>query len=440
MEGVGKNREYSDFRVELLVVFAILISLGFPGSFTKVFGNTLGTVLEYGAFFIEIFAMLLSSGSNWLEIRVIDLDRRYATMYLFMAVIFTESMLVTRYPSEELISCVRLGVTLFFAIWLQEQFGFARVVELFGIAQALFVLFSLVFIVLYPAYAYESGDTFTHALKGLYFTKNSFASELSFGVLIISCLIKEKRRRGENCKGWLTVLGVQFVMLLMCQSTGQLLCTLVALVPLFLPGRIRLPLGWGYIAGNLAFLFGTLTLMPYFDWFFEAIGKDASLTGRIPLWHRIIEVMMGNRTLTGFGYAMFWRDPKAYGMIHQGFDRWSSLSKITSGAHNVLLELWLNIGLIGIGCFFLMIVFAMRHLREISDEKYCFCSAVMVHLLINGLTERCLGGTYEYKTMILFFVLAICSNWQRELGIPAENRLGSEDRERGINQGLWNSF
>lgn len=416
MDGVGKNRKHSDFRIELLVVFAILISLGFPGSFTKIYGNSLGTVLEYGAFFVEILAMLLSSGSNWLEIRVIDLDKKYTAMYLFMAVVFIESMLVSRYPSEEFISCTRLCVTLLFAIWLQEQFEFSRVVELFGIAQTLFVLFSLLFIVRYPSYAYESGTTFTHALKGLYYTKNNFASELSFGILAVSCIIKEKWRKRENIKGWIIVLGVQVVMILMCQATGPLLCTLIALTPLLLPCHIRLPLGWGYIAGNVAFLFGTLSLMPYFEWFFEAIGKDASLTGRIPLWRRVIEVMMRHRTFTGYGYAMFWRDPKAYGLIQQGFAKGSFLSKILSGAHNVLLEFWLNIGLIGIGCFFLMIIISMRHLREISDEKYCFCGTMMVHIGINGLTERCLGGTYQYVMIILFLVLAVCSNWSKKEG------------------------
>lgn len=410
MAEIRKSEKQNDFKIELLVVFAILISLGFPGSFTKIYGDDLGTIMEYGAFFIEILAILLSSGDSWLDIRIINLDKQYIMMYLFIAVISLESMMVSRYPSDQLVSCVRLGVTLLFAIWLQTQFEFTRVIELIGFAQALFLLFCIVFIVRYPDYAYESGSTFTHALKGLYFTKNSFASELSFGIVIIMFIIREKRRKMETFKGWMVILMIQIICILMCQATGPVFCTLLALIPLFLPEHIRLPLGLGYVAGNILFLFGTLSLMPYFEWFFEAIGKDATLTGRIPLWNRIIDVMMGHQTLTGYGYAMFWRDSKAYVLIQQGFDKWSSLSQVTTGAHNILLEFWLNIGLIGIACFFLMILYSMRHMEEVSEQRYYFSSMIIVYLMMNGLTERCLGGTYDYKMFILFLVLALCCN------------------------------
>ncbi len=414
MAEIRKNERHNDLKIELLVVFAILISLGFPGSFTKIFGDSLGTLLEYAAFLIEILAMLLSSGDSWLDIHLIHLEKRYNVLYLFITVVFIESMLVSRYPAEELISCTRLGVTLLFAIWLQEQFEFEHVVELFGIAQAIFILFCVIFIVGYPGYAYESGTNFTHALKGLYFTKNSFASELSFGILIVAYIIREKRKSIQNCKGWMLLLGVQIVFILMCQATGPVFATALALIPLFLPKQIRFPLGWGYVVCNVCFLFGTLTLMPYFEWMFEAIGKDASLTGRIPLWNRIIDVMMGHKTLTGYGYAMFWRDSRAYGLIQSGFSKWSSLSQITTGGHNVLLELWMNIGLIGIACFFLAILYSMRHIDEISEKKYYFSSMILVYFMINGLTERCFGGTYDYKTLGLFLILAICCNRQKD--------------------------
>lgn len=410
MTEVGKYDKKKDFKVELLVVFAILISLGFPGNFTEIYGETLGTVLEYGAFFVEIFAMLLSSGDNWLDIRIINLDKRYTVLYLFAAVIFVESMLVSRYPADQFISCTRLFVTILFAIWLQEHFEFKRVVELMGIAQALLVIACLVFIIRYPGYAYESGESFHHALRGLYWTKNSLATELSFGILTIAFIIREKRRQSEGIKGWMVILGIQVILLLMCQATGPVLCILFALIPLFLPDHIRFPLGVGYITGNIVFLFGTLSFMPYFEWFFEAIGKDASLTGRIPLWNRIIEVMMNHRTFTGYGYAMFWRDPRAYGLIQSGFNKWSSLASITTGAHNVLLEFWINTGLIGIACLFLVMLYSMRHAEEIPEMRYRFSSIMIVYLLVNGLTERCWGGTYDYKTLLMFFILAVCCN------------------------------
>jgi len=399
-----------DFKIELMVVFAILVSLGFPGSFTTVYGNTLGTVLEYGAFFLELLAILFSSGDSWLDIHLLDLDQRYYPLYLFVLVIFVESMLVTRYPSEELVSCLRLSMTLYFAIWLQERFDFQRMVELIGFAQGIFVFFCLVFIIRYPSLAYESGDSFHRALKGLYFTKNSFASELSMGILVSAYLAKNKLKTPREAAGWLALLAVQTLMILLCQATGPLLCTILALLFLFVPDLFRLPWGLGYIAGNIVFLFGTLTLMPYLAWIFEALGKDATLTGRIPLWRGVIDMMSNHNTLTGFGYAMFWRDSRATYLLHRQFDSWSSLGSISTGAHNVLLELWLNIGLLGLAAFFLMLAYAFRRPAELPAQKYSFSAILMAYFLLNGLTERCFGGTYDYKMLLLFVVAAACCN------------------------------
>ena len=110
-EGTRKT----EFKIELLVIFSILISLGFPGNLTEIYGNRLGQVLEYTAFGIEVLVMVLSSGKSWLDVQIVNLDKKYVPLYLFVVVIFLESMLVTRYRQLQFISCTRLTVTLLFS-------------------------------------------------------------------------------------------------------------------------------------------------------------------------------------------------------------------------------------------------------------------------------------------------------------------------------------
>ncbi len=410
MSELNGNARQTDFKIELLVIFAILISLGFPGNFTEIYGEWMGSVMEYAAFVIEILAMLLSSGKSWLDVRLVNLDKKYTVLYLFGVVIFIESMMVTRYPSLQFITCIRLFVTLLFAIWLQEQFRFERVIELICIAQTIFVLFVLVFMLMYPGRAFESGATFIRALKGLYPSKNSFASELAFGIAAMAFFIRERRKQLQPYRLWMIILLIQGILMAMCQATGPVFCMVIALAALFLPSHVRLQLGWGYIAGNVLFLFATLTFMPYFEWFFNAIGKDATLTGRIPLWNQIISVMMNHNTFTGYGYGMFWRDSRAVALIHAGFSEYSFLGTMTTGAHNVLLEFWLNSGLIGIAMFFAALLYTMRDIEEIPPNNYLFSSMILVYLMMNGLTERCLGGNYDYKMLGMFLVMALCCN------------------------------
>ncbi len=407
MTVLNDNSEQRDIKIEVFIVFALLVSLGFPGNFTEIYGDNMGMVMEYGAFFAEILAMLFSSGRSWMDVQIINLDRKYGVLYLFVTILFIESMAVTRYPSLQAITCIRLAVTLLFAIWLQEQYSFQRVVELLCMAQAIFIFCALVYIFLYPSKAFESGSTYINALRGLYSTKNTFASELCFGILLMSFLVRQKLKAFKTCRIWLIFLAIQVVLLIMCQATGPLLCLAASLLMLFIPGRIRLPLGWLYAACSTIFLFAALTLMPAFEWFFEMIGKDATLTGRIPLWNQIIAVMMDHNTLTGFGYGMFWRDSRAVALIHAAFDENSFLGTMTTGAHNVLLEFWLNSGLIGLGMLFLSVLYSMKNAAGFPEEKYKFCSMLLMYLMINGFTERCLGGNYDYKMFIFLLLLAI---------------------------------
>ena len=413
MQRTAANSRQADFRVELLVIFAILVSLGFPGNFATVFGSGLGTAMEYGAFAIEILAMLLSSGRSWLDIRPVKLDRKYWMLYLFVAFIFVESMFVTKDRKDLSISCARLAVTLMFAIWLQERFEFERVLELFAIAQTIFILASFAFMVLYPGMAFENSSTFVHAFRGLYPAKNTNAAELVFGVLVIMLLIRIKFKKLEPYSFWLIVLVGHLLLLALCQATGPVLSMMIALLPLFLPKRVRLPLGWLYIGGSVLFLFVALTIIPRFQWFFDAIGKDATLTGRIPLWNQIVNVMTENKTFTGFGYGMFWRDSRAVALIRRGFHNESSFAQASTGSHNTLLELWLNIGLLGIGVFFIALLYSLRNLREVPENSYIFTSMIMISLLVNGLTERLLSGNYDFRMLTLFLVLALCCNRER---------------------------
>jgi hypothetical protein len=175
-------------------------------------------------------------------------------------------------------------------------------------------------------------------------------------------------------------------------------------------GKFRLPLGWLYVAANIGFLFLALTVLPLFKPLFDALGKDVTITGRTPLWNQIVTVMTETHTFTGFGFGMFWRDESAYNLVHSGFDADSFMGQMTTGAHNAILELWLNVGLIGIGLLFLVLIVSMRRIWELQEGVYQLCSACMLYLTINGLTERVISNAYNYRVLVLFVVAALGLN------------------------------
>ena len=397
---------------ELAVVFCLLVSLGFPGSLTNVVGETVGKMMEYAAFLIEIALILFAGADTWQDVELIRLDRKYAALYIYVFFCFGLSMLVTFDRKAQIITCSRLVVTLMFVIWLQERYRLETLLELICMAQGAFVLVTILFILRYPQYAYLSTEDYTHALVGLYETKNACGTQLDFGIAAVILLLREKRRHRQVPLRWWLLLAVQIVLLLMCKATGAIITAIVTLLPIYFFRHVRLPLALVYITVNIVFLFCMLTLMPYFEDILVAMGKDATLTGRIPMWQRIIEIMTNDHTMTGYGYGMFWRDPSALLKIQTGFSMRKDpfMASLTTGAHNVVMETWLNTGLLGIAAFFMSMLFSFRNILALSQVQYEISATIMAFLTFNGLTERCLGGNYDYRTVAVFLAMAIACN------------------------------
>ncbi|MDO4305294.1 MAG: O-antigen ligase family protein [Eubacteriales bacterium] len=415
----------NSYQIELLLVFIFLNSLGFPGTYTEVFGDTFGILIEYASFGMQILAMLLSSGNSVLDIQLVNIKFQYLPLYQFIIIVFSESMLGAREPSVQLITCVRLAVTILFAIWMSENVAVNRIVELICIAQIILDISIILLAFIHPSVAFQDADVYVHALRGVYTAKNALASELSFGTIMVFMLLLEKYRAQERCVLWLAIMGIHLILLVMCQATGAVLIAgLVILYLIFFTG-IRPPLPWLYIAVNIGFLFIALTVLPFFSPVLELFGKDATLTGRTELWNGIITFMTGNNTFTGFGYGRFWMDRKAVAGLHMCFDHTSYFSRMSTGAHNQILELWLNTGLIGIGSFFLAVLGSLRTADLLTDKIYGFISPVFYYLLLCGLTERIFENAYGYRLLIFFIIMAMSCNQENLEKLKGEKSVRS---------------
>lgn len=411
---IQKNKDEFWNRVRKgIIVCIILNSLGFPGRYTELFGSSLSTLCEYGCFGLQIILMMTSESRGLLDLKLIDLKSKYMPVYLVPLVFGIESMLVSRYPGDQIITCVRFGITVLFAVWLAETYTAEEILRMIYYALAAFVGATLVFMVIAPdlAFIHEVSD---HDFAGILQTKNNAAAELSLGILMQLALFKIYReKRSRVSRNFIILLVLQCILMILCNATGALFCAVLPILYLFLMdrknGQIRLPLGIVYITASVGFVFLALSILPLFEPLFNAIGKDATLTGRVPLWRQIVKVMSEHHTFTGYGYGMFWRDRSAVALIHSAFYRNSFMGSMTTGAHNVILDLWLNVGLFGIGSFFAALLSSMSHIRRMSNENYIFCAGYLLWFLLFGLTERAFSP-YQYQTLFLFIVMGVACN------------------------------
>ncbi len=409
------NSDTIGSRKETLLILAfsyiILVSLGFPGKLADVYGRFLETFAEYSSFGLQILLMCLGGGKgsqNVLEIQLLNLQARYQYVYLMLAAFFGFSMLVTLYPQEQVISCMRFSVTALFALWAVDQYQTKQILNAIIFAQALFVLVALYFTLAYPALAFSSesgGSDFTGFLE----TKNNAAAELSCLILLQLVLLKAKVGKEKVSRGFILLLAVQIALLFLCNATGARIQLLIPAVYLLLMDRkkakgFRVHPGVIYIVGSVGFIIFALTILPYFESLFEFLGKDVTLTGRVPLWRQVIKVMSEDHTFLGYGYGMFWRNSSAVALLHTAFYSNSFRGSMLTGAHNVLLELWLNVGLVGIFFFFLVLLLSMNTFRWMEALEYHFCAMYIIWFMLFGLTERAFT-TYKYDILFLFLVI-----------------------------------
>ncbi len=402
---------------DLMVVFILLHFFGFPGKLATLFGSGIETMIDYGCFGLQIVVMLLSSGGSFMDVKLLDLKPQYRIVYFYALFLFLEGVYVATDRKAEVITCLRMLTTVLFGLWLLQYYDVNRFLQLAYSAQVLFVLATLGYIVLFRNRAFQSYEG-ERALVGLYGAKNSMASELAFGLLIQTTLLRVKLDRDETVSLRFLLMGfVQLVLLVLTKGTGSLLVTIISVFYLFAVEKQfgkerRLPLGFFNVISSVGFLLFALTIIPLFEPVLEMLGKDATLTGRIPLWERIIEITMDHRPLTGYGYERLWKEKEAVDLIHAGFAETSWFSKMTAGSHSLLVELLGSTGVLGLGFFYLMILFCFSGVKRMPEESYVYTSAIMISFTLHCLTERGMAPS-SYYTLFFFTALGAACQYRR---------------------------
>jgi O-antigen ligase len=77
-------------------------------------------------------------------------------------------------------------------------------------------------------------------------------------------------------------------------------------------------------------------------WVLEQLGKDLTFTGRTAVWVDVW-AKIGERPWLGFGYNAFW-----LGAESEAADIWRVHGWQPNHAHNGYLDLWLELGLVGV--------------------------------------------------------------------------------------------
>ena len=230
---------------------------------------------------------------------------------------------------------------------------------------------------------------------GIYGSKNAFAQVMAN--LLIAGLALTLGRDGS--RAWrlagLASIPVALVLLLMAQSAGWLVASILTVAAGLafaalrrVPPRARLfavgMAGLAILAAGLAALAAQDRLAAAF---LEATGKDVTLTGRTALW-AIALGEIGRQPLVGQGYQAFWvvGNPLAE-------ELWSAFGIATRTGfhfHNTWLSNAVEIGLVGVSIqvavFLAALLGALRDvLREVRADTLFWAMFMVQMTIMSGL-------------------------------------------------------
>ncbi len=244
-------------------------------------------------------------------------------------------------PATTLRRSVSLASCVLFGLYLRQTFGLGGAIDQAGRAAVALGALSILVFVAAPRIGRETALGYENAMRGVFSQKNPMAECMLLGV---TCVCHRALADGLRPSRIAALL-----LLLLCIALGRSATSLAiallvigAALAMASGGRGRLLLGFG--AGWAALATATmLAVAPEAVW--GLLGRDASLTGRAPLWRQVLRVI-AERPLLGHGYAGFWSDDSPQVQYIWLLAGWRA-----PDSHNGYLDTVLQLGVAGLGAY-----------------------------------------------------------------------------------------
>jgi O-antigen ligase len=265
---------------------------------------------------------------------------------------------------------------------------------------------SILIIKYYPEFGRGYKPDGRQALTGITNDKNALGTTcLLFGLGCVWRLLAAYRdREGKDRTRHLIVHATFLVMVLWlfskANSMTSLLCFVLAsclIVATSVPALARK-------RAVVHILVATVLIVPAFPLFLDTgtgllktVGRDATLTGRTEIWKEVLAI--DTNPILGAGFESFWLGAP----LDRPGSRWSFH---VNEAHNGYLEVYLNLGWVGIVLLAAVIVTSYRNVIGLlcrDSEAGTLLLAYFVVELMYSFTE---AGFRMMNTVWIFFLLA----------------------------------
>jgi O-antigen ligase len=253
-----------------------------------------------------------------------------------------------------------------FGVYLADRFEPDRLIELFLFVGWTAALISIVAVIVYPAAGIWKVDA-SGAWRGLYYHKNHLGMLTTF--MLFPAFFAKPKTQLERV-GLIAYFLLSLVLVAFSQSRTAWLLFVICLVAIGfvklyprLPSRERMLLTIGIAV--LTFVTAAVAVTSYRE-IAISLGKDPTLTGRTVIWSAVWKAV-GRHPVIGYGYKAFWLPTTQSDALNVQM----AVGNVRlNNSENGILEMWLELGVIGVSLLVLTVAQACRNgLRALNKSN-----------------------------------------------------------------------
>lgn len=259
---------------------------------------------------------------------------------------------------------IALFLSSFFAVYFSVRYSLREQVRLVSTTLAIVIVSSVGACLLFPKYGiYAESALDEPSWQGVFSGKNMLGKFAILAALILFLyLLREKRRMAAGAG-----IVLVFLVILLTRSKTPLVYFVAGILAFpFVRAFLRNPGMKKKIATIALLVFSGLAAWTYYNWenFTYALGKDPELTGRVGLW-ALSMTWIADRPFVGHGYDAFWSDYYGPAADFRAASGWL----VATHAHNGFINLWLDLGAIGVLIFAVGAAVTYRRSLELAKTS-----------------------------------------------------------------------
>jgi O-antigen ligase len=332
----------------------------------------------------------------------------------------------SNYPTVTLGAAIVQIATTSFALFLATAFDWRELLRLFAntlrtilFASVIFELFAAVIVrgPIEPFFPNYDGDQ-PPAVAFFWTQGNIFSDDRIQGIVgnsnmlaymaMIAVVVFAIERAANTTSRLITILSFSAAlpMLILSRSASigfaMAAVAAAAVVSIAVEGKERDVRHRYYRVAWLIIGTGALLVLTYRATIFTLLGKSPDMTGRTKIWKIVLD-LIDERPLQGWGWTSYW---VPWVEPYQGLVVINNVPYFQ--AHNAFLDVWLQLGAIGLGLFVLLVGItfvrvwrlAVRH----TNPLYLWPILVFVGIVTQNLTESRILVEIGWVILVLFAV------------------------------------